>query len=249
LLTDVTWRHIREQGLHKRYPMLMSAEDPRVTVSAPADAEPTRVWTRHAWRAGEERSRQAATAFGPTTPAIMLDPPGAISVPPVDLVAFAREHLRDRYHWLRDDGSALLYVCGEHKVIQGGPEMVEAIEPLFEYCDEDVRLRLQLSYRSTFEQPISLSVVVWPRVVRGSRFHAQEDVLPSSLFRPAPGSSASWAPQARLWQRLTDAFEAWLDPAHAGSRMGVTARGLYVGGAFDSSGERTTWLEEPRSGP
>ena len=32
-------------------------------------------------------------------------------------------------------------------------------------------------------------------------------------------------------------------------RPGVTARGLYVAGAFDSSGERTTWFEEPRSGP
>ena len=246
LLTDVTWKHIGEQGLHKRFPGLMSAEDRRVIVSAPADPEPTRQWTRHAWRAGGERGREAATAFGLTAPAITLDPPGAISVLPVDLVAFARERLRDRYYWLRDDGGALLYVCGEHKVIQGGPEMVEVTEPLFEYCDVDVRLRLQLSYRSTFEQPVSLSVIIWPRVVRGSRFHAQEDVLPSSLFRPLPGSSASWAPQARLWHRLADALEAWLDPAHAGTRMGVTARGLYVAGAFDSSGERTTWLEAPR---
>ena len=72
-------------------------------------------------------------SFGPTTPTITLDPPDAISVDPVDLLAFATERLRDRYHWLRDDGGALLYVCGEHKVTRGGPEMIEVIEPLFEY--------------------------------------------------------------------------------------------------------------------
>jgi hypothetical protein len=236
LLTDVSWRHIREQGLHERFPLLMSGEDPRVVVSGPADPEPTLAWQKHAWPA-------PARAFGPTTPMITLDPPGAISVDAVDLAAFASERLADRYHWLRDDSSALLYVCGEHKVIRGGPEMTEVMEPLFEYCDEDVRVRLHLSYGSSLEQPVSLAVVHWPRIVRTSRFHERQGVLPASLFRPTPSSKDSWTPQARLWHRLADALEAWLDPAHSGDRAGVIARGLYVAGAFDSSGERKTWLE------
>jgi hypothetical protein len=236
LLTDVSWRHIREQGLHERFPLLMSGEDPRVVVSGPADPEPTLAWQKHAWPA-------PARAFGPTTPMITLDPSGAISVEAVDLAAFASERLADRYHWLRDDSGALLYVCGEHKVIRGGPEMTEVMEPLFEYCDEDVRVRLHLSYGSSLEQPVSLAVVHWPRIVRTSRVHERQGVLPASLFRPTPSSKDSWTPQARLWHRLADALEAWLDPAHSGDRAGVIARGLYVAGAFDSSGERKTWLE------
>ena len=68
-------------------------------------------------------------------------------------------------------------------------------------------------------------------------------MLPSNLFRPAADSKDCWAPQARLWHRLADALEAWVDPARTGSRLGVVARGLYVAGAFDSSGERKTWFE------
>ena len=133
LLTDVRWKHIREQRLDERFPLLMSGEDPRVPVSDHVDPEPTLAWQRHAGAADEERSRDAAKAFGPTTPTITLDPPGAISVDPVDLASFASERVGDRYHWLRDDGGALLYVCGEHKVIRGGPEPAEIMEPLFEY--------------------------------------------------------------------------------------------------------------------
>ena len=132
LLTDVRWRHIREQRLHERFPLLMSGKDPRVTVSGPADPEPTLAWHNHAWRVDERRTGNAASAFGPTTPPITLDPPGALSVDSVDLAAFATERLGDRYYWLREDGGALLYVCGEHKVIQGGPEPAEVMEPLFE---------------------------------------------------------------------------------------------------------------------
>ena len=147
---------------------------------------------------------------------------------------------------LRSDqypGHADYPLLGEHKVTWGGPEPIERMEPIFEYCDDDVRVRLHLSYGFGSVQPLSLTVVQWPRVVRGSRFHEQEGVLPSSLFRPAPNSKDSWAPQARLWHRLADAIEAWLDPAHAGERAGVTVRGLYVAGAFDWSGERKTWFE------
>jgi hypothetical protein len=244
LHTEVRWRHIREQRLHERFPRLFSAEDPRVPVSAPADPEPTFAWKRRAWPAGVERGRDAARAYGPTTPTITLDPPGAISVDPVDLADFATERLAHRYHWLRDDGGALLYVCAEHKVIRGGPEMEEVMEPLFEYCDADVRLRLRLSYASSSEQPIALTVVEWPRIVRASRFHEREGELPSSLFRPAPDSKEGWAPQARLWHRLVAALEAWLDPARPGSRAGVVARGIYVAGAFDRSGEQKTWFED-----
>lgn len=243
LLTDMRWRHIREQRLHERFPLLMSGEDPRVVVSGPVDPEPTLVWHRQAWRTDERRTHDAARSFGPTTPTIALDPPDAISVDPVHLVAFATERLREPYHWLRHDGGALLYVCGEHKVTWSGPEIVEVMEPLFEYCDADVRVRLHLSYAFGSVQPLSLTVVDWPRVVRGSRFHEQEGVLPSSLFRPAPGSKDSWAPHARLWHRLVDAVEAWLDPARTGERAGVTVRGLYVAGAFDESAERTAWFE------
>ena len=243
LLTDMRWRHIREQRLHERFPLLMSGDDPRVVVSGPADPEPTLAWKRHAWHANEESARDAATKFGPTRPTIAFDPPGAISVDPIDLATLAAEHLADRYYWLREDGGALLYVCGEHKVIRGGPEMAEVMEPLFEYCDADVRVRLHLSYESGLEQPVSLMVAHWPRVVRASPFHEEEGVLPSSLFRRVADSKDSWAPHARLWHRLADALEAWLDPARPGSRAGVAARGLYVSGAFDSSGERTTWFE------
>jgi hypothetical protein len=123
--------------------------------------------------------------------------------------------------------------------------MEEAIEPLFEYCDADVRLRLRLSYRSGYDQPLSLTGVDWPRVVRGSRFHESEGVVPSSLYRPEPMVESRWGPQARLWHRLVDAIEAWVDPARTGERAGVTVRGLYVAGAFDWSGERKIWFEGP----
>ena len=175
---------------------------------------------------GRETHGNAASAFGPTTPTITLDPPGAISVDSVDLAAFATERLGDRYYWLREDGGALLYVCGEHKVIRGGPEPSEVMEPLFEDRDADVRVRLQLSYGSGSEQPVSLTIVDWPRVVRASRFHEQEGVLPSSLFRPAADSKDRWAPQrAAVASARRRARGVARSRALTGNRAGVVARG------------------------
>ena len=215
LLTDVRWRHIREQRLHERFPLLMSGKDPRVTVSGPADPEPTLAWHNHAWRVDERRTGNAASAFGPTTPPITLDPPCALSV---DwwTSAFATERLGDRYYWLREDGGALLYVCGEHKVTRAGRSRRRS----WNHCSRTAMPTFACACSSRMaaasKQPVSLTIVDWPRVVRASRFHEQEGVLPSSLFRPAADSKDRWAPQPRLWHRLADALEAWLDPARTG---------------------------------
>jgi hypothetical protein len=244
LLTDMTWRRIREQRLHERSPLAMAGEDPRVPVSSHADPEPTPAWKAHASAPVDLRSRDMRDAFGPTTPTIALDPPGALSVEPVDLAAFAAERLVDRQHWLREDGCALLYVCGEHTVMRGGPEPTDIIEPLFEYCDADVRLRLQFSYASAFDHPLSLIVLLWPRVVRGSECAEHDGALPASLYLPNPGTTDGCRPHARLWHRLVDALEAWVDPLRGGRRAAVAVRGVYLAGAFDPMGERRTWLEE-----
>jgi hypothetical protein len=206
------------------------------TEHAEADAPtPSHLWVR----------RPPADGRARITPQVTLDATGAVVVDPVDLAAFAAAHLAGSAHWLRDDGDALLYVCGT-RVVRYGKEMDEMEEPVLEYCDADTRVRMDLSYLSysfAAGSVVSLDRLTWPRVVRTSPFHVAGDVVPPRLYTRTGRAADAWVPRPLLWRRLVDALEGLVDPSRPGESEAVGLRGIYVAGVFDSFGSRKTWLE------
>jgi hypothetical protein len=167
---------------------------------------------------------------------IDIDPAGAVSVPPIDLAKFADQKLRGRPYWRREDGHALLFVCGHH-FVRRGPDGDLVQEPIFEYCDDDVRLRLHIDY----DRAIYLSSLQWPRVVATSQYVEQEGVLPLSLFRTPKWSGVQ--PQELLWRRLVEAAEARLVDVPRSSHNAMKTKGGYVAGVFETSASRSIWRE------
>ncbi len=167
---------------------------------------------------------------------IDIDPAGAVSVPPIDLAKFADQNLRGRPYWLREDGHALLFVCGHH-FVRRGPDGDLVQEPIFEYCDDDVRLRLH----SDYDRAIYLSDLHWPRVVATSQYVEQGGALPLSLFRSPKWSGVQ--PQELLWRRLVEAADARLVDAPRSSRNAMKTKGGYVAGVFETNASRTIWRE------
>jgi hypothetical protein len=222
------------------------AEVPRTPGTPPPDPEPTQ-----AWRRGPHDPFDDVPL-----PALDLDPPDAVVVEPVDLAAFAAARLRDRPYWLRADGGALLYVCG-HEEQNVGPEYAMATRPVYEYADADVRLRLSVRGGERERAPW-MAMLQWPRIVRTSPFAADGGALPAALpatlpaalFLARAGSGVPTQPHPRLWHRLVDAVEAWLDPARTGRRAAVVMHGGYVAGALDDGiAERRVWFDAPDDGP
>jgi hypothetical protein len=214
------------------------AEVPRTPGTPPPDPEPTR-----AWRRGPHDPFDDVPL-----PALDLDPPDAVVVEPVDLAAFAAARLSDRPYWLRADGGALLYVCG-HEEQNVGPDYAMATRPVYEYADADVRVRLRV-HGNARERAPWMATLHRPRVVRTSPFAAAGGALPAALFLARAGSDVPSQPHPRLWHRLVDAVEAWLDPARTGRRAAVVMRGGYVAGALDDSiAERRVWFDAPDDGP
>lgn len=198
----------------------------RLTSSVPPEQRPCRRWLYHP--SPDQRRRHQE---------IRIDPPAAVSVQPLDLRAFAERQLTDRCYWLRDDGKALLYICAHHDMRRGSDGDLVS-EPLFEYCDEDVRLRLHLSHTGA----LSLASLYWPRAVKSERHFSDEDVLPPQLFATSPGRFVSWYPQEALWLRLVDAADARLIGGGIGRDAAAATQGAYIAGIFDSGAETWTWL-------
>lgn len=198
----------------------------RLTSSAPPEQWPCRRWLHHPSPDPRKRHQE-----------VRIDPPDAVSVQPLDLRAFAERQLTDRCYWLRDDGKALLYVCAHHDM-RRGPDGDLVSEPLFEYCDEDVRLRLHLSHTGS----LSLASLYWPRAVKREQHPAHEDVLPPHLIATSPGRFVSWYPQEALWLRLVDAADARLIGGGIGRHAAAATQGAYIAGIFDSGAETWTWL-------
>jgi hypothetical protein len=170
--------------------------------------------------------------LGLKTAAIDLDREGDYLVDPISFADLIERHRASAFQ-VREDLSAAFFVCGSRKV-RAGPDGVAIDTPVYEYCDQDVRVRL-----ATDTHGISLDRLLAPRLVRTSPFAVSDGELSLLYVRNPDGKTVRPGPE--LYRRLLDAITAALTLGPEDKQLKVG--GCYTAGVWMPYKGQTFWID------
>lgn len=165
--------------------------------------------------------------------AIDLDGSDDYLVDPISIGDLIDGRYGARQFQVREDLSAAFFVCGSRK-LQVGPDGAEVALPVYEYCDQDVRVRCAAN-----TQGIALDPLLAPRLVRTGPLAATDDA--ASLIYVISSDRKRVRPGAELYRRLIDALTGGLIPRTAQQKCTIVGR--FQAGVWLGYHPQSFWLD------